>query len=122
MIKKISVILFAVMVFSCSGSLDGRYAVNIDETKKNIVDNRQAQIMGMVQVLMTAYEFEIKGDTFIWYVNGEDTKDDIQISEITESSLIIEDNNGGDMEFKISGSNLLMLDPVLGIDIVWSKK
>ena len=70
MIKKITVFLFAVFVFSCSQGMDGRYSVNIEETRKNIIA-------------------------------GE---------------------NSSEMEFKISGSNLLMKDPVMGIDIVWSKK
>jgi len=110
--------------FSCvSTGIDGRYAVDLEETKKNIVDDRQRSIFSMVKSGMSVLEFEIQGSQVIWYVNDVVQPDVSTIETMNGDVLIIADKNSNDkLELKHKGGKLLIMDPVMGIYIVFTKK
>jgi hypothetical protein len=115
--------IFVFYVLSCvSPGIDGRYAVDLEETKKNIVDERQKSIFSMVQLNMSAVEFEIKEGRLIWYLNGAAREEPAAIEKTNHGDLIVIDKNNDKMEFKYDGGRLLLMDPVMGIYIVFTKK
>jgi hypothetical protein len=124
--KNITMVLLLILLFSLascvSSGIDSRYAVNIEETKKNIVDNRQKSIFNMIKSNISMLEFEIKGDQIIWYVDGVAMEDVSTIKNISDGVLIIVDkNNDQQMELKYDGDKIFMFDPVMGIYIVFTK-
>jgi len=107
---------------SCADvKLDGHYVFNFVETRKNLVDERQQAIFSMMALSMGMVRIEIDGDRMIWTAVGQEEKLVYCIKKYEGGTLTAVDGQGQELKLQYQSGRILLPDPVLGIDIVFSR-
>lgn len=111
------------MIFSCGNTnIEGRYVLNAEETKKNLKDKTQLELLDRILGNMSLFDIEIKEDSFIWIVTGMGHQETDRITNRGKGVLTIVSSDNKVMKIKYGSGKIYIPDPIMGMDIVFSKK